>query len=150
MPRSAGGIGLARRAAVGESDTPALRARLARGERPDRTVLSEYHGMGSTTGAFAIRNGDFKYIHYVKYQPQLFDLAHDGDEATDLAADPRYASVLSVSEAKLRALISPEEVDARAKRRQAEQLERYGGREAVIARGDLGFSPPPGFRAEFH
>ena len=32
-------------------------ARLARGERPDRTVLSEYHGMGSTTGAFAIRNG---------------------------------------------------------------------------------------------
>ena len=23
------------------------------GDRPDRTVLSEYHGMGSTTGAFA-------------------------------------------------------------------------------------------------
>ena len=34
--------------------------------------------------------------------------------------------------------------------RQAEQLDRHGGREAVIARGDLGFSPPPGFRAEFH
>jgi choline-sulfatase len=125
-------------------------ARLARGERPDRTVLSEYHGMGSTTGAFAIRKGDFKYIHYVRYQPQLFDLARDGDEAADLAADPRYARVLAECEAKLRALISPEEVDARAKKRQAAQLEQYGGREAVIARGDLGFSPPPGFRAEFH
>ena len=54
------------------------------------------------------------------------------------------------AKAKLRAILSPEAVDARAKKRQAEQLERYGGREAVIARGDLGFSPPPGFRAEFH
>ena len=43
----------------------------------------------------------------------------------------------------------PEEVDARAKRRQAEQLERHGGREAVIARGDLGYSPPPGHPADF-
>ena len=53
-------------------------------------------------------------------------------------------------EATLRALLSPEEVDARAKKRQAEQLERHGGREAVIERGDLGFSPPPGVRADFH
>ena len=57
---------------------------------------------------------------------------------------------MEVCEATLRALLSPELVDARAKRRQAEQLDRHGGREAVIARGDLGFSPPPGFRAEFH
>jgi hypothetical protein len=45
-------------------------------------------------------------------------------------------------------LLSPEEVDARAKKRQAQQLARYGGREAVNARGDLGFSPPPGIKAE--
>ena len=30
---------------------------LAAGEVPDRNVLSEYHGMGSTTGAFMIRHG---------------------------------------------------------------------------------------------
>jgi choline-sulfatase len=125
-------------------------ARLARGDEPDRTVLCEYHGMGSTTGAFAIRHGDFKYIHYVKYRPQLFDLVRDPEEATDLAADPRYARAVAECAARLRALLSPEEVDARAKKRQAEQLERYGGREAVIARGDLGFSPPPGIRPEFH
>lgn len=125
-------------------------ARLADGERPQRTVLSEYHGMGSTTGAFAIRNGRYKYIHYVKYRPQLFDLESDADETTDLARDPRCAAMLRECETKLRALLSPEEVDARAKKRQAEQLARYGGRAAVIARGDLGFSPPPGFNAEFH
>jgi choline-sulfatase len=133
-----------------ERDHPGVSiARLANGEQPDRTVLSEYHGMGSTTGAFAIRHGQFKYVHYAKYPPQLFDLASDPHEEQDLATDRRYAKTLAECEAKLRALLSPEEVDARAKKRQAEQLERYGGREAVIARGDLGFSPPPGIRAEF-
>ena len=124
-------------------------ARLACGERPERTVLSEYHGMGSTTGAFAIRHGQFKYVHYVKYQPQLFDLERDPDEAHDLSADRRYGEIVKQCEAKLRALLSPEEVDARAKKRQAEQLEKHGGRAAVMARGDLGFSPPPGIRPDF-
>jgi choline-sulfatase len=134
-----------------ERDHPGVSiARLAAGEAPDRTVLSEYHGMGSTTGAFAIRHGRFKYVHYVKYPPQLFDLAADPDETNDLAADPAHAKVRAECEAKLRHLLAPEAVDARAKKRQAEQLARHGGREAVIARGDLGFSPPPGFRAEFH
>jgi choline-sulfatase len=125
-------------------------ARLAGGETPQRTVLGEYHGMGSTTGAFAIRHGAYKYVHYVKYPPQLFDLEADPDETRDLAAEPRCANMLRDCEAALRKLLSPEQVDARAKKRQAEQLERYGGREAIIARGDLGFSPPPGIRAEFH
>src|SRR5262249_16878723 len=36
-----------------EPDHPGVSlARLADGERPERTMLSEYHGMGSTTGAF--------------------------------------------------------------------------------------------------
>jgi choline-sulfatase len=124
--------------------------RIARGERPERAVLSEYHGMGSTTGAFAIRYRQLKYIHYVKYRPQLFDLEQDPEEAIDLSGDRACAKLLAECEAELRKLLSPESVDARAKKRQAEQLERYGGRQAVIARGDLGFSPPPGVRAEFH
>jgi choline-sulfatase len=133
-----------------DADHPGVSiARLAQGEAPARTVLSEYHGMGSTTGAFAIRNRNLKYVHYVKYPPQLFDLAADPDETTDLASDPRHASVLADCEARLRAILSPEEVDARAKKRQAELLDRHGGRDAVIARGDLGFSPPPGVRPEF-
>ena len=47
------------------------------------------------------------------------------------------------------ALLDPEEVDARAKRRQAALLAANGGREAVIARGDLGFSVPPGVAPMF-
>jgi choline-sulfatase len=134
-----------------DSDLPGFSiARLANGETPQRTVLSEYHGMGSTTGGFAIRNGRYKYIHYVKYGPQLFDLVGDPDEANNLAGDPNHAAVLKECEGKLRTILSPEDVDARAKHRQAEQLAHYGGREAVIARGDLGFSPPPGIRAESH
>src|SRR5262249_52789315 len=137
-------------AGIIEPDHPGISiARLANGENPKRTVLSEYHGMGSTTGAFAIRHGRFKYIHYVKYRSQLFDLERDPDEGRDLHGDPRYAKIFEECESKLRALLSPEEVDARAKKRQAEQLERHGGREAVIARGDLGFSPPPGIQAKF-
>src|SRR5262249_53018840 len=70
-------------------------ARLANGELPDRTVLSEYHGMGSTTGAFAIRHRQFKYVHYVKYPPQLFDLASDPHEERDLSSDPRFGRILA-------------------------------------------------------
>ena len=121
---------------------------LAKGEVPDRNVLSEYHGMGSTTGAFMIRHGKYKYVHYVAYPPQLFDLERDPEELTDLAHDPQYAGVIAECRARLYAICDPGEVDARAKKRQAELLEAAGGREAVIARGDLGFSPPPGYSAD--
>ena len=124
-------------------------SRLAQGTVPDRNVLSEYHGMGSTTGAFMIRHGSYKYVHYVAYPPQLFDLAEDPEELRDLAADPAYADALGECRARLYAICDPAEVDARAKKRQAELLESAGGREAVIARGDLGFSPPPGYPAVF-
>jgi choline-sulfatase len=122
---------------------------LARGERPERNVLCEYHGMGSTTGAFMIRHGRYKYVHYVAYPPQLFDLAADPEELTDLARDPRHADVLADCKARLYAICDPAEVDARAKKRQAELLAQHGGREAVIRRGDLGFTPPPGYPALF-
>jgi choline-sulfatase len=123
--------------------------RLARGEQPQRSVLSEYHGMGSTTGAFMIRHGCYKYVHYVAYRPQLFDLERDPEELRDLAGDPEYSRALEECRARLYAICNPAEVDARAKQRQGELLEANGGREAVIRRGDLGFTPPPGYPAVF-
>jgi choline-sulfatase len=121
---------------------------LAQGEAPERNVLCEYHGMGSTTGAFMLRHGKYKYVHYVAYPPQLFDLARDPEELTDLAGDPTYAGVLEECRVRLHAICDPAEVDARAKKRQAELLEAAGGRDAVVARGDLGFTPPPGYPAD--
>jgi len=53
-------------------------------------------------------------------------------------------------ERRLRAILHPEAVDARAGKRQAELLARHGGREAALARGDLGFSPAPGTKAEMN
>lgn len=122
---------------------------IAAGAKPKRIVLSEYHGMGSTTGAFAVRVGKWKYVHYAKYEPQLFDLDKDPDETRDLASDPAHAAVLAECRAALYSVCDPVEVDRRAKARQAELLAKNGGREAVIARGDLGFTPAPGFAADF-
>jgi choline-sulfatase len=122
---------------------------IAGGAKPNRTVLSEYHGMGSSTGAFAVRVGQWKYVHYVKYPPQLFDLENDPDEIHDLAADPRYREAREECRRKLYEMCDPVEVDRRARARQAELLALNGGREAVIKRGDFGFTPAPGTVAEF-
>lgn len=115
----------------------------------DRFAFSEYHGMGSTGGIFMIRNGRYKYIYYLNHPPELFDLDKDPEELHNLVEDPGYEAVRKACELELRSVCDPEEVEKRAKQRQAEQLERHGGRDAVIARGDLGFSPPPGISAEF-
>jgi choline-sulfatase len=124
-------------------------SRLARGEQPQRNVLSEYHGMGSTTGAFMIRHGRYKYVHYVAYPPQLYDLEADPEELKDLAAEPAHAKVLAECHERLYKICDPAAVDARAKQRQAELLQAAGGRDAVLRRGDLGFTPPPGYPAVF-
>ncbi len=122
---------------------------IAGGAAPDRTILSEYHAMGSTTGAFMIRDGKYKFVYYVGYPPQLFDLEADPEELHDLGEDPQFAEIRAACEAKLRAICDPEDTDARAKTRQETQMARHGGRDAVIARGDLGYSPPPGLPADF-
>jgi choline-sulfatase len=123
---------------------------VANGGAPERPVISEYHAIGSVAGAFMLRFDRWKYCHYVAYGPQLFDLAADPEELTNLAPDPRCREVLREGERRLRAILDPEAVDARAKKRQAELLASYGGREAALARGDLGFSPAPGTNAEMN
>ena len=100
--------------------------------------------MGSTTGAFMIREGHYKYVYYVGYPPQLFDLKPDPEVLVDLGEVADFADIRARCEAKLRAVLDPESTDARAKARQQAQIARHGGRDAVIARGDLGYSPPPG------
>ena len=110
----------------------------------ERAVLSEYHAIGSTGGVTMLRKGRWKYVHCARHRPQLFDLETDPEELVDLAGDPMHSGTLASLEAELRRFCSPEEVDARAKRRQAELLARYGGREAALARGDLNYTPAPG------
>ena len=97
-----------------------------------------------------LRFGSYKYCHYVTHRPQLFDLEADPEELNDVAGEPRHAAVLEEGERRLREVIDPEAVDARAKARQAELLAGFGGRDAALARGDLGFTPAPGTAAEMN
>lgn len=117
---------------------------LARGEGVGRAVLSEYHASGSRQGAFMLRDGRWKYVRYVTYPAQLFDLETDPEELHDRADDPACAEIRAAMEVRLAAMLDPAEVDARAKRRQGEILAAHGGAEAVRKRGELPFSPPPG------
>ena len=116
-----------------------------------RTVLSEYHASSSRAGEYMIRHGKWKYVYFVRYpdQPQLFDLEADPEELRDLGTDKAFQAVRKDCHARLLSLLNPEEVDRRAKRRQAELVAAHGGREAVIRRGSFAYSPPPGFKAEF-
>jgi choline-sulfatase len=118
---------------------------------PERNVLSEYHASSSRAGEYMIRHGKWKYVYFVRYpdRPELFDLEADPEELRDLAADEKFSDVRKACHERLLAILNPEEVDRRAKRRQAELVAAYGGREAVIRRGSFAYSPPPGFKAEF-
>ena len=113
-------------------------------------MISEYHATGSVAGAYMLRFGQWKYCHYVGARPQLFNLGADPEELVDVADDRRYAATLVEGERLLRTALDPEATDARAKRRQAELLMQFGGREKALARGDLGFTPAPGTPAEIN
>lgn len=117
---------------------------IAKGEQPERTVLSEYHAAGSVTATFMIRHGRWKYVYHVGYRPELYDLAVDPGETTDLAERPEMAAVLAECEAELRRICDPEAVNARAFADQRRRIAELGGAEAILARGDYSYTPAPG------
>jgi choline-sulfatase len=148
LPTILQSVGMANVASA--SDYPGVSLiEIAHGLRPTRNVLSEYHGMGSTTAAYMLRTPRYKYVHYAKYPAQLFDLQTDPEELMDLGSDPARASELRACEAQLLQMLDPVEVDRQAKERQASLLAQHGGRAAVLARGDIGFTPAPGVAADF-
>ena len=122
---------------------------LARGVVPQRTMLSEYHAAGAATGAFMIRKGSFKYVHYVGMRPQLFDLDADPQETRDLGADPGYRGLVADCEAELRRVVDPDAVDRLARADQSARIAAHGGREALLRRGSFGYSPVPGTKPTY-
>lgn len=123
---------------------------IAQGYVPQRTILSEYHAAGALCGAYMIRHGKYKYIHYVGLPPLLFDLERDSHERTDLARDPGYGEVIAECEAALRGVVDPEATDRLAKADQKAHIERHGGKEAILKRGTFRYSPPPGAKAAYY
>jgi choline-sulfatase len=118
-------------------------------EDPQRVAFGEYHAAGSITAMYMVRKGRWKYIHHVGHEPELFDLGADPGETKDLAGDPEWASVRREMEAVLRTLIDPEAVNAQAFADQQAKIQSQGGVQALLKRGDFGYSPAPGQKPVF-
>ncbi|MBX3666420.1 MAG: sulfatase-like hydrolase/transferase [Burkholderiales bacterium] len=124
--------------------------RLARApDDPHRTVFSEYHAAGAATGAFMLRDGRYKYMHYVDMPPQLFDLQNDPEEMTDIAPRAECAEIIADFRRRLASICDPVAVDRRAKADQNALLARHGGREKIVAQGGFGATPAPGHKPQF-
>ncbi len=110
---------------------------------PERVVFSEYHAAGAVSGAFMVRKGAWKYIHYVGFEPELFNLKDDPEELQNLAHSAEFVLKLEELNAELQSICDPEETDALAHADQAAMIERYGGREAALKLGAPAATPPP-------
>ncbi|MEN3264038.1 sulfatase-like hydrolase/transferase [Pseudonocardia sp.] len=114
-------------------------------DRPfaDRDVFAEYHSGWSRNAIYMLRDARYKYVHYTFDRPQLFDLIEDPGETTDLCESGEHPQAARLR-ARLHAIVDPVAVDAEAKSSQAAIIQRAGGRDALVARGDaFTFTPAP-------
>jgi choline-sulfatase len=98
---------------------------------PNRLGFSEYHAVGAMSGAFMVRRGRWKYMHYAGLPPQLFDLESDPHEANDLAADPAHKGAVEAMARELRMIVDPDRASADAFADQEAKIRAHGGVEAV-------------------
>lgn len=109
----------------------------------ERIILSEYHAVGSRYAAYMLRSKQYKYIHYLEYPAELFNMESDPLEEINLAQSSEYAKVVANFEAELRTILDPEAVDAQAKAAQAALIKYHGGWEACLSGGPQGATPAP-------
>jgi choline-sulfatase len=109
----------------------------------ERVVLSEYHAIGAVSGAFMIRQGKYKYIHYHGFEPELFDLHNDPQELHDLAGDNAHKDARNHLYDELINICDPATINDLAFADQAAMIEGYGGIEKAMQMGAPGATPPP-------
>lgn len=110
---------------------------------PMRIAFSEYHGVGSPSGAYLVADGNHVYHHYVGYAPELFDVEADPRELHDLASDPAHAPTLARMRDALVAIVDPDAADAWARRDQNALVASYGGPEQALRAGHRGATSLP-------
>ncbi|KAI9671473.1 MAG: hypothetical protein M1831_004382 [Alyxoria varia] len=84
----------------GRSFYPAL---IGKGKELKSEVFGEYMGEGTCTPVVMIRRGQWKYISALTDPPQLFDVAADPLELTNLAKNPEYAKIFNAFEGEAKA-----------------------------------------------
>ena len=94
-----------------------------------------------------VRWENWKYVHYVGHEVQLFDLAQDPHELRDLADDtvndPVVMAALQEGERRLRAICDPEEVNAQCFDDQKRRIAELGGVDACKAVYGFNHTPTP-------
>jgi choline-sulfatase len=81
---------------AGRSLLPALQGAAGPGE-----VLGEYLGEGAIAPVVMIRRGTLKFVHCPVDPDQLYDLATDPDERTNLAGDAAHAATVAAFRAEV-------------------------------------------------
>lgn len=115
----------------------------ARAPDPERIILSEYHAVGSVSGAFMLRKGRWKLNYYVDFPSELFDLTEDPEELNNLAENPDHKEIAKDLEDTLRSILDPEAVNELAFQDQADLIAFHGGREKALKLGAPAATPPP-------
>ena len=90
-----------------------------------------------------LRKGRWKYHEYVGFEPELFDLESDPDEANNLAGDPSCAAHVAELRGELRQIVEPGAADRQAKADQRALVESFGGRDIAFRTGTEGATPAP-------
>ncbi|HJP33322.1 MAG TPA: sulfatase-like hydrolase/transferase [Candidatus Latescibacteria bacterium] len=90
----------------------------------ERTILSEYHALATRHAVYMLRDREHKYVHHHNDPPQLFAAADTG-ELDNLASDPAHAATVADMEARLCALLDPEQIDSEAKQDQRTYAEAH-------------------------
>ena len=98
---------------------------LIAGADEDRPVHLEYAAEGTIAPMVAIRDGRWKFVHCEVDPPQLFDLAADPLERTNLAGDPAHAAMVADFTARVRARWDMAAFDAAVRESQARRWVVY-------------------------
>ena len=108
-----------------------------------RVAFSEYHDGGSITGSFAIRDGEWKYIHHEGFDPELYNVASDPDELADLSGHGSVTEIQRRLARLLGDLVDTTAANSAAFSSQAKIIEQHGGRDGLASAFRFNHTPAP-------